>query len=219
MIIILGDRGLVKLFNEYDDNVIVSYGALPNVYESLGKPKAVIFGGGTDVNPLYYGQSALRSTDAPDKARDANEALWFSYCRTNKIPMIGICRGAQFGCVLSGGELYQHVSGHALGSTHSMETADGEVFEVTSTHHQMMAPKFTNHSLLGWSFNNLSQVYKYDEARSSIGTPEKEPEVVYFHDTNFLAFQYHPEYMSNKDTAVHYFHEQIEKHFPNILEE
>lgn len=219
MIIILNGNGVQQLFTEYDDKVVVSHGQLPPLSDFPERLKFVVFTGGTDVNPMYYGEGRLIYTDTPDRERDGNEALWFSYCRVNKIPMVGICRGAQFGCVMSGGSLYQHVTGHAIYGTHPVVTDDNRTFGVTSTHHQMMAGiELTNHELLAWASPSLSRVYAVDAEKSTLGDPEVEPEVVYFKDTNFLSVQYHPEYMESYEEGRLYFDELLNKYIPNLKE-
>jgi gamma-glutamyl-gamma-aminobutyrate hydrolase PuuD len=130
MIIILNGGGVQHLFSAFDDDIVLSRNKLPQDFKA--RPKFVVFTGGTDVNPKFYGEERLAITGYPDRRRDENEALWFSHCRANKIPMVGICRGSQFGCVMSGGALYQHVTGHGLAGTHAVVTDDGREFEVTS---------------------------------------------------------------------------------------
>jgi len=214
MIIILNGGGLNHLFSEYDDNIVTSNNKLPHKFE---RPSLVVFAGGTDVNPLFYGENRLPITGYPDKKRDENEALWFSHCRINKIPMVGICRGSQFGCIMSGGSLYQHVTNHGIHGLHDVITDDGRVFGVTSTHHQMMRPEFTNHELIAWTPERRSKVYLYDHKGEDVPQlPEKEPEVVYFKDTDFLAVQYHPEYMESYEEGRVFFGELLEKYIPNL---
>jgi len=217
MIIVLNGGGVSHLFSKFDDEVHLSNNKLPHDFKE--RPKFVVFTGGTDVNPLYYGENRLAITGYPDKRRDENEALWFSYCRINKIPMVGICRGAQFGCVMSGGSLYQHVTGHGLSGYHLVTTEDNDRFLVTSTHHQMMAGiEFTNHELLAWTPEKLSDMYIVDSSKSKLEAPEREPEVVYFKDTGFLAVQYHPEYMESYERGRLYFEELLERYIPNLKE-
>lgn len=217
MIIILNGGGVQHLFNKFDDKVVLSNNKLPGDFPE--RPKFVVFTGGTDVNPEFYGEQRLAITGYPDKQRDGNEALWFAHCRINKIPMVGICRGAQFGCVMSGGSLYQHVTGHGLAGYHSVVVESGETFMVTSTHHQMMAGiEFTNHDLLAWTPEPRSGIYLVDQSRCDLGAPEREPEVVYFKDTGFLSVQYHPEYMESYERGRLYFEELLEEYIPNIKE-
>jgi GMP synthase-like glutamine amidotransferase len=219
IIVVLGGMDYGHLFLKYTDDVRACNMLPGEILKSNEVPDLVVFTGGTDVNPLYYAQEKLAFTDRPDKDRDALEALWFSYCRERKIPMTGICRGSQFGCVMNGGALFQHVQNHAIGGYHPVITNEGKLLDVTSTHHQMMDVELTNHELIAWSPEPRSKVYLYDLTALPKGrSPEVEPEVVFFPDTLFLSAQYHPEYMP-KDSAGRLFYlETLEDKFPTLLE-
>lgn len=97
----------------------------------------VVFTGGADVSPGLYGHEHHHTT-YNDVFRDQMEAQAFERCSMHDIPMVGICRG-QFLNVMSGGEMYQDVSGH--GMPHEItDLVTGETVYVSSTHHQMMKP-------------------------------------------------------------------------------
>ena len=71
----------------------------------------MIFCGGSDVHPQYYGQPVDGSVDM-DEERDRTEmALMKRFLQTGK-PILGICRGIQAINVFMGGTLYQHIDGH-----------------------------------------------------------------------------------------------------------
>lgn len=224
MIIVLDDLRYASLFMDLDEDVkyygkgLIPRVSLPHevVSGKIDQVNLIVFGGGTDVNPLYYGQKRLPNTDHPDRERDAYEAIWFSFGRINNIPMAGICRGSQFGCVMSGGELYQDVSHHALHGKHPMHTIDNNIINVNSTHHQMMCPDNTEHELIGWA-DKLSQFYKWDNSKDvNMNKPEKEAEMVYFVDTKFLSCQYHPEILDEQDPARLYYIAKLREYFPNL---
>ncbi len=100
----------------------------------------VVFSGGVDVDPALYGEKASRFTQYPSKSRDMQEAAVFAYCRENNVPMIGICRGAQFLHVMNGGKLWQNVYGHG-GSSHDIHDYEYNlIVNSTSIHHQMLKP-------------------------------------------------------------------------------
>lgn len=144
----------------------------------------VMFTGGEDINPALYGETPWPETSPPNHPRDAREKLIFEHCIQYNKPMIGICRGAQLLCALSGGKLLQHVEGH--GRTHNIRTNKDAEFPVTSTHHQIMQPQETEHVWLA-------------------SGPWLVPEVVYFPKTKSLCFQYHPEYMPEDSGGRQYF--------------
>jgi GMP synthase-like glutamine amidotransferase len=171
---------------------------------------AFILWGGTDIHPSFYNQSAHSLNGAPHlpSERDMWEWKAMKHCRANNIPIIGVCRGAQFLCVFAGGSLVQHVTGHESGN-HSVITSKGGCYSVTSSHHQMLDVSGSKHELLAWTPAPLSKVYAGEQGvaphiRQQIerGT-FKEPEIVYFPDVNGLAIQGHPEWVVNReDTFV-----------------
>lgn len=175
------------------------------------KGDVLLFGGGEDISPSLYNQKPNRycGADSQLSLRDAWESDMFKIAVAHKVPMIGICRGAQLLCALSGGSLYQHVTHHA-GSDHAMETSEGTVLKVCSVHHQMMNPHNTKHKMLGWAREVLSPVHLVENEKNV--EVEIEPEVVYFEDTNALAIQYHPEFMYDGEEAVEYARQMVTKY-------
>jgi len=162
-----------------------------------------VFTGGEDVSPKLYGEPQLPATYS-SWDRDAEEYDIFKKIRKAEIPMVGICRGAQFLCVMAGGKLVQHVDNHA-GSHHAMLTHDGRKLDVNSLHHQMQYPP-ASAKVLGWAETRLSNRYL------GVSTPpEKENEVVYYPNINALGIQYHPEMMSGHSEGWKYCVEMTQK--------
>ena len=189
-------------------------------YKIVKKPEnahIAIFTGGEDVSPDYYGEPKGSKT-YNNSDRDSMESSIYRRLRRANIPMVGICRGAQFLTVMSGGSLIQDVSGHATGKMHKIRTLDeNRVFEITSTHHQMMYPYQISRNefkIIASSAENLSSRYLngYDD---SIKLKEDfvEPEIVYYCKTNCLCIQGHPEYMPKTSTAVKYINMLLDELF------
>lgn len=162
--------------------------------------------GGADISPSLYGKDVGHRTGA-DKTpsfRDNYEWRLMHKALELDIPIIGICRGAQMLCALSGGTLIQDVSKH--GSDHEITTCNGDSFTVNSLHHQMMYPFKVDHDLLAWASPNRSEYYL------DVNTPievEIEPEAVYFQRVKGLAIQWHPEFMDIDTAATKYIKELL----------
>lgn len=171
----------------------------------------LLFGGGEDISPTIYNQAPSQYCHASSQLsrRDTFEMFMYKKALENKIPMIGVCRGAQLICAASGGTLIQHVNGH--GKAHTMTTKEGTVLDISSVHHQMMDPVGTKHELIAWATEALSNVYITEKER--LLKIEVEPEIVYFHDVKGLAIQWHPEFMSSEDEAVIYVKKLIKSLF------
>lgn len=167
--------------------------------EHLRDADAVIFWGGTDIPPAYYGQTPHKSSQCKGKPshRDTFEWRLMTWCKLNNVPMIGVCRGAQMLCAAAGGSLIQDVSGHAYGG-HNVITKDGEVFHTNSYHHQMMYPFDISHEMLAWSETRLSRHYYTEDDEEELAMYKQyEPEIVYFPGIRGLAIQGHPEWAVN----------------------
>lgn len=70
---------------------------------------ALVITGGKDVDPGRYGQQPHPCTDQPGPDRDAWEFALLDAALNRKLPVLGICRGAQVLNVALGGTLHQHL--------------------------------------------------------------------------------------------------------------
>jgi len=171
---------------------------------------AVVFWGGQDIHPSLYnhGMSKRSQAGSTPSARDVFEWNAMKYCKMHKIPMIGVCRGAQMLCAAAGGWLVQHMNGHTNGS-HAMITSEGVVMSTTSAHHQLMYPFHVNHEVLAQSTRKLSHTYLdgNDSEMDMLNKPEIE--VAWFPDILGLAIQGHPEWSQNDSDYAKYCNDLI----------
>jgi len=161
----------------------------------------VQFTGGEDVTPSYYGEKAHPATFS-NPNRDAREAeIYLEF--NGRVPMAGICRGAQFLNVMNGGKMWQHVTGHALRGVHTaLDQMTGEEIMVTSTHHQMMIPSTDAIVLLTADCSTFKQGWEVQE----VGGTNPDIEAVFYANTNSLCYQPHPEYVDiDHDCQTTYF--------------
>ena len=168
--------------------------------EGFDNVSCFLLWGGTDINASFYNEkphplNQMQSSKLSE--RDVWEWEALKECKKRNIPVIGVCRGAQLLCAFNGGKLYQHVNGHK--GSHVLVTMDGDEFVSNSCHHQMLDVDNTNHTLLAWTKQPHSTIY---EGLSKV--PDKEPEIVYFHDNMALAIQGHPEWMNEESDFVDY---------------
>ena len=100
-------------------------------------PDLVLIPGGADVSPRLYGQKFGVHTNI-DHGRDRFDIAIFNFCRNNRIPMLGICRGCQFLAVMAGAQLIQHINieRHYSMPHDVMDVSTKEFFVTNSTHHQ-----------------------------------------------------------------------------------
>jgi GMP synthase-like glutamine amidotransferase len=155
----------------------------------IQKQDVVVFDGGTDLAPSLYNEAKSPFTDRSHATRDLHEKALFIRAQQVGAACLGVCRGAQLLCVLSGGKLIQHVTNH--NRRHSIITSDREQLESDSCHHQQMWPHQTNHDLLAWAIHYAESYCEYGKDFNSA----KQPEVVWFPYTRSLCIQGHPEYV------------------------
>ena len=165
----------------------------------------VVFTGGEDVTPSFYGCEAHLSTyNNPD--RDKYEKEIFDQIDPVKQVCYGCCRGSQFLCVMNGGLLVQNVNRHATGKTHAI-TDGRKMFQITSTHHQMQYPfnlkRRTDYAILYTMAEVHSTIYEGDKIDRDI-IWGNDPEIVLYHVKNkpkCLAVQGHPEMIPESPVA------------------
>lgn len=180
------------------------------VVNTIEEADLVCFTGGEDITPSLYGEKHNPTTYSSYK-RDLREIDEFKLAyRLNK-HLIGICRGSQFLCVMSGGKLVQDQDNPW--HIHDIETFDGNVIPVTSTHHQAQYPwnlPKDKYKILGWS-KNISPYHdgaiQDKEIVNGVVEDNKEVEVVYYPETKALALQGHPEmlysnYLKGDEIAI-----------------
>jgi putative glutamine amidotransferase len=133
----------------------------------LAAVDGLLFTGGEDVAPAYYGEARDERCQEPDPERDLFEIHLARAALERRVPTLGICRGLQVINVAAGGTLYQDIACR-LGTRdyHSASLANrGQLIHgvrlmpgsrlqaimgvaesrVTSTHHQFvkdLAPGF-----------------------------------------------------------------------------
>lgn len=170
-----------------------------DIVDTLAEADLLQFTGGPDVTPAFYHHHKMNCTKN-DERRDEAERTVFKLAYQMGIPMAGICRGGQFLNVMCGGTMWQEVDGHALSGTHQVfDTLSGEMFNATSTHHQMMIPG--HHGKVIAYGNHISRRRERGGGLGGGGLRtilavggQEDPEVVWYPDDNILCFQPHPEF-------------------------
>lgn len=175
------------------------------VVDNVAEADLVQFCGGEDVNPALYGQEVHPRTFYNEQ-RDVIEAQYYELAKRNGKPMAGICRGGQFLNVCNGGSLFQHVDHHAIGGTHSCEDLlTGKLVDVSSTHHQMMRAGPEGHVVATAARSTFKQVMVGGVVEDVHEEHPADVEVVYYHDTDTLCFQPHPEFAGVGSCTDYYF--------------
>jgi len=206
---------LIPISIGYGDAIMGLGRMTDRVKDFFEKPedfKLVLFTGGSDVSPELYGDSSPRGMCQTNPERDAYEIRIFEFALKHGIKMTGICRGAQFINVMSGGRLMHHIEGHAGCLVHPVETLLGETFLVNSLHHQMIIPP-EDGTTIAWSQKRLSPGYvgKRDKMEKYKGL---ETEAIIIPRTSCCGVQWHPEMMNPNMPGYIYYYNMVK----NFLE-
>ena len=79
------------------------------VDETLDALDALVFSGGSDVNPETYGQDPHPETKGVVPERDRAELTLLEAALARDVPVLAVCRGSQVLNVALGGDLIQHL--------------------------------------------------------------------------------------------------------------
>lgn len=121
------DRSTLESYAEWlkrggeDVDIVLLSCSLQNV-RLLAHCDALVLSGGGDVHPESYGQAgAVDLCREVNEARDAFELKLVERARTHRLPILGICRGAQLLNVAFGGTLIPDIEkagfrGHRVGN-------------------------------------------------------------------------------------------------------
>ena len=88
------------------DPVPLAAGPLP----SLPAFDGLVLLGGSDVDPIRYGETRQPETETPESERDAVEFSLLETALERDLPVLAICRGLQLVNVFHGGTLIQHLN-------------------------------------------------------------------------------------------------------------
>ena len=160
-----------------------------HITDDIEEATLVCFTGGADVEPDLYGEDK-HPTTRYHAERDDQCLELFNTCIRSAIPMVGICRGSQFLCVANEGKLWQDVDGHT--QDHMALDYNGDVFAVTSTHHQEMRPKGGRVLLTARSGTYRSNMV--DGVARTIAASTPTIESVCWTHSKCLSVQGHPEF-------------------------
>lgn len=163
---------------------------------------AIMMTGGEDVSPKLYDQKAIPETRVNEK-RDLLE-FGFLNKKGKHYPKVGICRGGQLLNVFSGGRMWQDVDGHAIQGLHAVQLEDGTTKMMSSTHHQMMIPN-KGARIIGKA--KKSSIKKDAiQTRKIQDNKWEDIEILWYHRTQSLCFQPHPEYEYCLEFRPYFFH-------------
>lgn len=178
---------------------------IESIVPMLSVLDGIIFTGGSDIDPHYYGEEPSEHLGETKPRRDAHEiALLKKIIQDTKLPYLGICRGAQLLNVACGGTLYQDIaSARPEAEEHSYF---GRSPKHVSTHNVSIDPHSTLHRMV--SQHELAVNSFHHQAIHTIGegliasaaASDGTIEAIEMQGKRMvLAVQWHPEMMAEAD--------------------
>lgn len=180
------------------------------VVDSPDKADFLQFTGGADISPNLYRQPKHPTTHY-NTERDKHECAMVQEWKGKK-NLLGVCRGAQLFCALSGDSLYQDVDGHNR-SHDIVDFESGEIIRVSSIHHQMMNPDQSKCQVLAVAHTSSvreSMSRSGDLIRDGVAG-NSDIEAVFYPEGKMLCYQPHPEF--GPDSCTSYYFKLIERCF------
>jgi putative glutamine amidotransferase len=89
--------------------IVVDGSDSEHIHTLLSDISGVLMTGGVDVNPKHYNQAPHKKIGEINNDRDAVEMDVVKYAFSQRIPILGICRGLQIVNIFCGGTLFQDI--------------------------------------------------------------------------------------------------------------
>ena len=200
------ESGATTLSANYT-NAVIRAGGVPVIFPTVADSAlastlirmvdGVIFSGGPDLDPSYYGETVWNETVEVDTLRDVSDLLLMRAALASKKPVMAICRGEQLMNVVLGGSLVQDIPTqvdtmvkHSGGALHRIGVEKGSVLyalfgedslTVNSSHHQAVKAPAPGIKVTARADDGIVEAYEYGD--------------------QVIAFQFHPEGMARTDDA------------------
>ena len=155
----------------------------------LARVSGIVFSGGEDVNPAWYGEEILNESVHIDPVRDRSDSLLARAAIESGKPILGICRGEQLMNIMLGGSLYQDIPtqipetvGHGGGAFHKIGVEKGSVLwrlfgedslKVNSYHHQAVKDRAPGVKVTAYSPEGVVEAYETPQVLAVQFHPEK----------------------------------------------
>ncbi len=202
--------------------------------------EAVVIGGGSDVNPLHYGEESLKedftdtrhstaldwlvgmvlsvfraifarhSPQGYDRARDSMEQDIIRHALQRDLPVLGICRGAQLMNVSLGGSLHQDIGHFYTEDTNKVRSI------LPRKKIDISSDSRLRHMLgIPDCYVNALHNQSINQLGENVVVSAREPngviQAIEKHDHRFfIGVQWHPEYMPQSRTQQNLFRGLIE---------
>jgi putative glutamine amidotransferase len=193
----------VKVSKKAKKTVGVAYGAffscikefIPDAYlirqnTDILKTDLLIFTGGEDVDPAFYGELNTRSNGV-NQRRDQIESNYFSIADDRNKKIVGFCRGHQLINVMKGGSLYQDYPSAGFDYHPGMHPLE------IMTPNSVIDRFFSGKKIVSAHHQSVKNI-----GRDLIATSRYANTIESLESSNIITTQFHPEFESLQDQHV-----------------
>ena len=171
------------------------------LFDALSMCDGIIFSGGPDVRPTYFGEEIIPSCGAISDERDEFELKLYRMALDADKSILGICRGVQVMNIGSGGDIYQDIYSQ-MGTKIVHHTLDGKkaFHSVSVSSDAARRFGFSSDSFVTNSYHHQN-VRRLGQGFEPFGfTDDGLIEAIYMPSRRFVAgVQWHPEKRFEKD--------------------
>jgi len=192
------------------DGVIAAGGipvSLPHVPKEdvnglLNRLDGVIFPGGPDIDPTFMGEEPVPELGITNRDRDIFEIAMVRTAVAMKVPVLGICRGAEIIDVALGGAVYQDLSSEYPGKVlkHHQSAPGEQPTHFVSVDFESKLFKTIGDNILVNSRHHQAIKSVPEELKVVAKASDGVIEGIENHDATVQAVQWHPENMWQQDS-------------------
>ena len=205
-------------------NTLTAAGAIPfliplnlddeTLRDIFDRLDGLFLSGGTDINPIHFGEPVTGTEGNFDLLRDETELKLARWALANNLPVLGICRGMQILNVSAGGTLYHDLATDRP-DTHRHDFFAGGLKRNEIRHTVSTAPYSYLHRVLGETIG-VNSMHHQAVRRVGFGfhitavSDDGLPEGIEATDHPFaVGLQWHPEELTDDLRQAQLFHDFI----------
>jgi len=182
--------------------ISLPYLPVDKINDLLDKLDGIIVPGGPDVDPTFMGEEPIPELGITNRNRDVFEIALIRTAVAKKVPVLGICRGAQIIDVALGGTVYQDLGSQYPGKLikHHQLAPGGQPTHFVSVEHDSELFKTIGDNVFVNSRHHQAIKDVPDTLKVVAKAPDGVIEAIENEDATVQAVQWHPENMWQNDS-------------------